>query len=89
MVPILRTLTERTNSGLPLQLCDIGRAVCHRPESYPHNPRGDATVEETWAVGLELAALAQASTRPEQWRHGLGQAVAKASHRMLNAIDER
>jgi hypothetical protein len=79
----------RTNSGLPLQLCDIGRAVCHRPESYPHNPRGDATVEETWAVGLELAALAHASTRPEQWRHGLGQVVAKASHRMLNAIDER
>ena len=52
-----------TRSGLPVQQCDLSHAVCHRPDSYPHNPRGDATVEETWAVNLELAVLAHVSHR--------------------------
>ena len=79
----------QTRSGLPLQLCDLGRAVCYRSESQPHNPRGDVTVEETWAVGLELAILAHISNRVEYRRHGLGQMVATASRRLLEAIDKR
>lgn len=79
----------QTHSGLPLQQCDLSHGVCHRPEGYPHNPRGDATVEETWAAGLELAILAHVSHRVEHWRHGLEQKVATASRRMLEAIDKR
>lgn len=80
----------RTRTGLPLPQCDLGTAECQRPDSYPHNPRGDVTVEETWAVsGLELAVLAHVSNRIEQRRHRLGRSVLASTRTLLDAIDQR
>jgi hypothetical protein len=71
-----------TPSGLPLPWCNLGRAVCQLAPSTPANPRGDPSAVEAAVPLLELAALADASSRSD-----IAVAVRRATAALLDAAD--